>query len=161
LADRLKLKFALSSLTNGLTAEGKFEDEAVCLLIPLTYMNNSGVAVRQVMTKKDITPENILIVCDDFHLDFRRLRLRTKGSDGGHNGLSSIIRHLDTERFARLRMGVGRPANKKDAVDYVLEEFKKGEKAHLDEFVGEAATCCLTWLKEGASTAMDWHNRKP
>ena len=79
LAEKIKFKFALSSLTNGLTAKGTYEDRVLCLLIPMTYMNNSGVAVQQVMTKKELSPEEVLIVCDDFHLDFQRIRLRSKG----------------------------------------------------------------------------------
>ena len=160
LAEKLKLKFALSSLTNGLTGEGMLEKKVVCLLMPLTYMNNSGVAVRQIMVKKDVLPENVLIVCDDFHLDFQQLRLRAKGRDGGHNGLSSVIQHLGTEQFTRLRMGIGQPADKKNTVNYVLEEFEKNEKMCLDKFIDEAALCCLTWLRDGTAAAMDQYNRK-
>ena len=160
LAEKLKLKFALSSLTNGLTAEGMFEDKAICLLMPLTYMNNSGVAVHQVMTKRELSPEDVMIVCDDFNLDFEQIRLKGKGSDGGHNGLSSVIEHLGTEQFARLRMGIGRPTGKKDMVDYVLEEFKKKEKECLDSFIDETASCCLAWLCEGVYAAMDQYNRR-
>ena len=160
LAEKLKLKFTLSSLTNGMTAEGMFEEGDICLLAPLTYMNNSGVAISQLMSKKDLSPGDILVVCDDFHLDFEQIRLRAKGTDGGHNGLSSIIQHLGTEQFARLRMGIGYPPGKKDTVDYVLEEFKKKEKNCLDNFVDEAVSCCLMWLKEGIDAAMDQHNRR-
>ncbi|MCK5081518.1 MAG: aminoacyl-tRNA hydrolase, partial [Candidatus Omnitrophica bacterium] len=84
LAEKLKLKFALSSLTNGMAAEGIFEEDDICLLAPLTYMNNSGVAISRLMSKKDLSTEDILVVCDDFHLDFEQVRLRAKGSDGGH-----------------------------------------------------------------------------
>lgn len=159
-AETLKLKFTLSSLTSGLTAEGMFEGEAICLLAPSTFMNNSGVAVHQVMTKRNVSPKDVLIICDDFHLDFEQIRLRAKGSDGGHNGLSSVIQRLGTEQFARLRMGIGQPANKKDTVDYVLEEFKKKEKNRLDSFIDEAESCCLEWLREGINAAMDQYNRK-
>jgi PTH1 family peptidyl-tRNA hydrolase len=161
LAEKLKLKFVLSSLTNGLTAEGTFEDKTICLLMPLTYMNRSGVAVGQVMTKRKLSSEDVLIVCDDFNLDFGQIRLRGKGSDGGHNGLSSVIEHLGTEQFARLRMGIGRPAGKKDTVDYVLEQFKKKEKECLDRFLDEAVSCCLVWLREGVDAAMGQYNGKP
>lgn len=160
LAEKLNLKFASSSLTNGMTAEGVFEEDNICLLAPLTYMNNSGVAVSRIMSKKDLSPEDLLVVCDDFHLDFEQIRLRAKGTDGGHNGLSSIIQHLGTEQFARLRMGIGFPPGKKDSVDYVLEEFKRVEKNCLDSFVDEAVSCCLMWLREGINAAMDQHNRK-
>ena len=160
LAEKLKLKFALSSLTKGMTAEGMFEEDSVCLLAPLIYMNNSGVAISRLMSKKDFSPEDILVVCDDFNLDFEQIRLRAKGSDGGHNGLSSVIEHLNTEQFARLRMGIGYPPGKKDTVDYVLEEFKKKEKECLDGFIEEAVSCCLMWLKGGINSAMDQHNRR-
>ena len=160
LAEKLKLKFALSSLTNGLTAEGTFEDDAICLLMPLTYMNNSGVAIKQVMEKKNLSPQDVLVVTDDFHLEFEQMRLRAKGSDGGHNGLNSVIRHIGSEQFARLRMGIGRPVDEKDTVDYVLEVFKKKEKERLDHFIDETASCCIAWLCEGIEQAMDQYNRK-
>lgn len=160
LAEKLKLKYALSSLTNGVTAEGTFNDQGICLLMPMTFMNKSGVAVRQVFEKKDFSPEDMLVVCDDFNLDFEQIRLRAKGSDGGHNGLSSVIEHLGSEEFARLRMGIDQPPGGKDVVDYVLEEFTKKEKNRLDNFVDEGASCCLMWLREGIDAAMDQHNRK-
>ena len=160
LAEKLKLKFALSSLTNGLTAKGTFEDKTICLLMPLTYMNNSGMAVHQIVTKQELPTENMLIVCDDFNLDFEQIRLRGKGSDGGHNGLSSIIERLGTEQFARLRMGIGQPTGQKDTVDYVLEKFKKKERECLDSFIDEATSCCFAWLREGINAAMDQYNRR-
>jgi len=160
LAQKLKFKFALSSAANGVTAEGVFEGQTVCLLMPMTFMNNSGVAVRQTMMKKGFLSKDVLIICDDFNLDFGQIRLRPKGSDGGHNGLASVIQQLGTEEFARLRMGIGYPPAQKDAVDYVLEEFTKAENNRLDSFVDEAASCCLIWLREGIGTAMDQHNRK-
>jgi PTH1 family peptidyl-tRNA hydrolase len=160
LAEKLKLKFALSSLTKAMAVEGTFEGNSICLLAPLTFMNNSGVAISRFMSKKDLLPEDILVVCDDFHLDFEQIRVRSKGSDGGHNGLSSVIQHLDTEQFARLRMGIGYPPGKKDTVDYVLEEFVKAERNRLDNFIDEAVSCCLVWLSEGINTAMDQHNRR-
>jgi len=158
LAEKIKLKFVLSSLTNGLTAEGTYEDKALCLLIPMTYMNNSGAAVHQVLSKKKLSPEEVLVVCDDFHLDFRRLRLRSKGSDGGHNGLKSVIQCLGTDQFVRLRMGIGQPADKKDVIDYVLDEFKKTEKVRLGTFIDQAVSCCLLCLEGGVRRAMDQYN---
>lgn len=160
LAKKLKLKFTLSSLTNGMTAQGDFDGQEICLLAPLTYMNNSGVAIKQLISKKELSVEDILVVCDDYNLDFQQIRLRAKGSDGGHNGLSSVIEHLGTEQFARLRMGIGYPPDGKDSVDYVLEEFKKKEKDHLDSFIEEAVSCCVTWLKNGIDAAMDQHNKR-
>lgn len=160
LAERLDFKFGLSSLTNGLTAEGLADGHDICLLMPLTYMNNSGVAVQQVVAKREIAPEDVLIVCDDFNLDFGQIRLRGKGSDGGHNGLSSVIERLGTERFARLRIGIGRPTGRKDVVDYVLEEFTKKEKEGLDRVIDDTVACCQAWIHEGIEAAMDRYNRK-
>lgn len=131
------------------------------MLLPLTYMNHSGEAVRQVVAKKKLSPADVMIVCDDVHLDFGRLRVKAGGGDGGHNGLRSVIQCLGTEQFARLRMGIGRPAGKKDTVEYVLEEFKKKEKEHLDLFLSETVSCCLAWLTEGINAVMDRYNRRP
>lgn len=160
LVDKLQLKLSLSRVANGLVAEGMVEDRRVCLLMPLTYMNNSGVAVKQMASVNGLTTENILVVCDDFNLDFQQIRLRAKGSDGGHNGLSSVIEHLKTDQFARLRMGVGKPRDKKDIVDYVLEQFSKKEKISLGKFIDQATLCCVAWLNNGIEAAMDQYNRK-
>ena len=160
LAEEIKFAFSESSFTSAFIAQGTLESHPLCLLMPLTFMNESGTAVYQVMTKKGISPERMLIVCDDFHLDFQEIRLRTKGSDGGHNGLKSVIRHLGTDQFARLRMGVDRPPGKKDASRYVLEEFKKSERMHIDSFIQEAVYCCMTWLRDGIHKAMDQYNGK-
>lgn len=160
LAERLNLKFVPSSFTNALAAEGKFEDASVCLLKPMTFMNNSGAAVLQAAEKMELDLRHLLVVCDDFNLDFAQIRLRPKGSDGGHNGLNSVIQQLGTEEFARLRLGIGAPTGGQDAVDYVLEEFSARERAELDRLINEAADCCLAWLREGVAAAMDQHNRK-
>lgn len=160
LAEKLKLKFQLSSLTNGLTAEGTYKDQSLCLLLPMTKMNNSGSAVYQVMGKKELSSDAVFVVCDDFHLDYQTLRLRAKGSDGGHNGLKSVIQRLGTDHFARLRMGIGRPADKNNTIDYVLDEFTKAERAHLNAFIELAVSCCLLCLEGGISRAMDQYNAK-
>jgi peptidyl-tRNA hydrolase, PTH1 family len=142
LATRLKCGFESSSLTKGLTAKGSLEQKEIHFLLPMNFINNSGPAVKQIMVKEEIALENICIVCDDLNLDFRQLRIRSKGSDGGHNGLGSIIYHLESDAFPRLRMGIGQPKGKADSVDYVLEEFKKDEKRYLEDFIIEAAECC-------------------
>ncbi len=159
IAEVLGFKLSLSSFSNGITAEGKRGDNDVCLLMPLTYMNNSGQAVKQVCQIKDIKSQNVLVVCDDFNLSFQQMRIRPKGSDGGHNGLSSIITLLGTDQFNRLRMGVGLPKSG-EVIDYVLEEFKRSEKKQLDGYIDEAVSCSLTWLDDGVEKAMEQFNRK-
>ncbi|MDP8212280.1 MAG: aminoacyl-tRNA hydrolase [Candidatus Zapsychrus exili] len=160
LAKKINAEFKLSSLTKGFETEAEIDGVAVDFLLPLTYMNNSGSAVKKVIEKRDIALKNVLIVCDDFNLDFEQIRLRTKGSDGGHNGLSSVIYLLETDEFSRLRLGIGSPNGKKDTADYVLEEFNKKEKETLEIFIEEATECCLVWLKEGSEKAMELYNRR-
>ena len=160
LADVLKTKFALSSFTNGLTAECRDGENTVILLMPLTYMNNSGTAVKQAVHTREISLENILILCDDFNLPYAQMRLRPKGSAGGQNGLKSIVECLQTSEFSRLRLGIGYPGHQEDPVDYVLGEFTRTEKKQLDEYVDEAANCCLAWLRDGIKDAMDKFNRR-
>lgn len=160
LAEAYKLKFSRSSAMNSLTAAGNIEGIPCRVLKPLTFMNNSGVAVKQAMVKKAIEPENILVVCDDVNLGFGRMRIRAKGSDGGHNGLASVIQKLTTKNFSRLRLGVGNPKVKEDLVDYVLGDFNRREKKELESLVPQAVDCCVLWLKGGVHKAMDQFNKR-
>jgi PTH1 family peptidyl-tRNA hydrolase len=160
LAEKLSLKLSLSSFTNGLTAEGKYLGNDICLLMPLTYMNNSGKAVKRVVTTKEIDLSNVMIICDDFNLDFGQLRLRKKGSGGGHNGLKSVCELMQDTEFPRLRAGVGSPPCRDQIVDYVLDDFTKEEKDSLNSFIDEAVGCCLLWLEGDVAKAMDKYNQK-
>lgn len=160
LAKEHRLKFSKSPMIQSLIAEGQIHNHDVMLLMPLTYMNHSGAALRQVSDSKGISPDNVLVVCDDFHIDFGHMRLRSQGSNGGHNGLASIIEELKTKDFARLRMGIGAPARKEEAVDFVLGEFNQKEKEALREFVQQAAQCCIVWLSEGTAKAMEQFNKR-
>jgi len=160
LAEDLKAKFSLSSLTNGLTAKAKTDYGVVHFLMPLTYMNNSGVAVKEMVAKNAFSYEKIFVIIDDLNLPFGQVRIRAKGSHGGHNGLVSIIKHLAGNEFPRLRMGIGHPKSKSDIINYVLEEFNKNEKESLKEFIMEGCQCCMTWIKDGITKAMDQHNRR-
>ena len=101
------------------------------LLKPQTFMNLSGESVRLVANFYKIQPEDILVICDDFNIPFLKLRLRMKGSAGGHNGLKSIIQNLSSEEFRRLRIGLGLPNENYDVIDYVLSKFSKED---LDAF---------------------------
>lgn len=160
LARRWRLSFTKSSECAGFVADGRLFDCDICLLMPTTYMNRSGEAVKAVLARRNIDAGHVLVICDDLQLPFGRLRLRRRGSDGGHNGLSSIIEHLGTDHFARLRCGIGSPADPQGTVDYVLEKFSKEERQHLDAFVGEAAECCEAWIREDMETVMNRFNIK-
>lgn len=108
-------------------APGKIDDLEYALIKPVTYVNNSGIAARQVFDKYNLASEDFLVVCDDTNLKNNILRVRLSGGDGGHNGLSSIIYHLVTDQFPRIRIGIGSNPADKDLADYVLSEFSKSE----------------------------------
>ncbi len=161
LAKKNKLSFSKDVVAQGFLAEGKIKGCPVSLFMPVTYMNNSGAAVRKILLKKEIDPSDALIVCDDINLPFGQLRLRSKGSDGGHNGLKSIIYSLESSNFARLRIGIGRGERKeKDMSGFVLEEFNGQEKEQLGEVIQNAVDCCFLWLKVGINKAMSQFNKR-
>jgi len=160
LAAQYQLKFSRRAVLNSYTAEGLLEDVECLLVKPLTYMNNSGSVVRQVLNKKGAEASRLLVVCDDFHLDFGKMRIREKGSDGGHNGLTSVIQHLQTQNFSRLRLGIGSPKPSEDVVDYVLGSFSSKEKREMDPFIQQAARCCACWAVEGISKTMSQFNKR-
>ncbi len=121
-------------------------DGKIVFLKPTTYMNGSGVAVKEALSFFDKTSADLLVILDDMALPLGKLRLRAGGSSGGHNGLESIIYQLQTEEFARLRLGIGTPEAKGAAVGHVLGEFSKEEKKNADammECAGEVVEACF------------------
>ena len=140
-----------------LVAEMKEGDETVLLVKPLTFMNLSGRAVRAILDFYKVPVENVLVVCDDFNLPLGKLRVRTKGSHGGQNGLRNIQEQLGTDGYTRLRMGVGQPAVG-DAVDHVLSKFKPGERTAVEDAIAGAAQAGLVWVRQGAEACMNKFN---
>jgi PTH1 family peptidyl-tRNA hydrolase len=138
-----------------LLVETSWADQKVLLVRPQTYMNESGRAVRQVVDFFQLPLPDLLVVCDDFNLDLARLRMRPGGSSGGQKGLNSLIRHLGTENFARLRIGVGRPPERVDAADFVLTRFRRGELKPIEDAVTRAAEGVETWIRSGLDAAMN------
>jgi len=136
---------------------GRFRGLDLALVKPLTYMNESGLAVRKVLAREHAPLVDMLVVADDLALPFGKLRFREGGGPGGHNGLRSIIEELGTERFSRLRIGIGEPD--KNAVDHVLSRFHPAERQRLDELLDAAADAVETWAREGTSKAANQHNR--
>lgn len=124
---------------HGELAEVRFKGRTLILLKPNTYMNLSGKAVRYWMQKEKIPPENSLIICDDLNLDFGKLRLRLKGSDGGHNGLKSIQELLGTVDYPRLRIGIGNDFSRGRQVNYVLGKWTEDERADLPGILDKSA----------------------
>jgi PTH1 family peptidyl-tRNA hydrolase len=126
---------------------------------PLTFMNNSGVAVAQVMRWYKIPYDQLLVIYDELDLAYGRLRLRSSGSAGGHNGIASVIRSLGTQEFARLRIGVGRPVTG-STIDYLLSGFTAAERDELPEFIALCADAAMAWLDDGIEPAMNEYNRR-
>lgn len=138
--------------------KGVFKGNDVFLVKPVTYMNNSGEAVRQIWETFDLDVRRLLVIYDDLALPFEKLRIRGKGSDGGHNGVSSIIQHLQTSSFPRLRIGIDAPADKKQVVDYVLSPFSGKERVVLPRFYHQAADAALSFIDLGISKTMNNYN---
>ncbi|MEI6437901.1 MAG: aminoacyl-tRNA hydrolase [Candidatus Omnitrophota bacterium] len=131
----------------------------VGLVLPLTFMNCSGQAVRDIAQFNKVGPADILAVVDDIRLDFGVMRLKLDGSDGGHNGLKSIAAEMGTFAYPRLRLGVGAPPPGVDQANYVLSEFSARDKKDLGLFVADAADCCRLWMKGEMSRAMTQYNQ--
>ncbi|MCQ2352846.1 MAG: aminoacyl-tRNA hydrolase [Victivallaceae bacterium] len=153
-------RFEESSVAQSRVFSGKFRGKPLTLQMPLTFMNLSGKAVAPLCRKLEIAPENVLVIVDDMDLPLGRLRLRKNGASGGHNGLKSIIEELQSEKFNRLRVGIGHP-EKKGVVDFVLSGFEGEEKVLFDEVVERAAKAVQCVLKAGMATAMNEFNAAP
>lgn len=141
---------------NAEIAEARYRDERLILVMPQTFMNASGVAVREIMRWYKVVPEDVLVVVDDLDLRFGQIRLRARGSAGGHNGLKSIFQETGTQEIPRLRVGIGRSGN--HAIGHVLSKFSKEEQDVLPDVVREAADAVETWLQKGVLEAMNLVN---
>jgi peptidyl-tRNA hydrolase, PTH1 family len=135
---------------------GRYHGLDLTLVKPLTFMNDSGIAVRKVLAREHAPLVDLLIVTDDFALPFGKLRFREGGGAGGHNGLGSIIDELGTEKFSRLRVGTGAPD--RGFVDHVLGTFGPAERQRLDELLDAAADGVETWARVGTNKAANQHN---
>lgn len=135
------------------------EAPAGLLFKPLTYMNRSGEAVAKCLEAYELDPEAALLVCDDLNLEVGRLRIRAAGSAGGHHGLESVLRHLRTEGFPRLRIGIGSVGG--DAVPHVLGRFRPAERSVMEAALDRATKAARAWLEgERMARLMDEYNRK-
>lgn len=130
------------------------EGREVFLFFPQTFMNESGRAVSPFMRYRQIPPERLLVVTDDLDLPVGRLRLRTSGGTGGHHGLDSIVAHLGSQNFSRLRIGISKPPSAEEGVDYVLSSFRPEEKSGIEEAIQRAAVGIETYILKGADVAM-------
>lgn len=141
-----------------LLAEGRHKGQKLLLIIPTTLMNRSGQAVLRASRLYDVLPSEILVCTDDVSLDTGTIRLRAKGGDGGHNGLADIIEKLQTNKFPRLRFGIGNDYPQGQQADYVLSSFKVEEKEQVAESVIKARDAALCFVREGIHQAMNRYN---
>ncbi|MBU1090229.1 MAG: aminoacyl-tRNA hydrolase [Candidatus Omnitrophica bacterium] len=144
--------------TFSLSGRGKIDNKNVILAMPQTFMNLSGIALQQLLKKYKIDLTNLLIVCDDLDLEFGRLKIKPSGSTGGHRGLKSIIDAIGKDKFARLRVGIGRPVYDTEEADYVLSAFSRGEQGGLKKILQRVVLCCRSWVNEGISETMNIYN---
>ena len=150
-----KIKF------KALTAVVNIGGQAVLLMKPQTYMNLSGEAVGEAARFYKIEPSHILVVSDEMSLVAGKMRIRRKGSAGGHNGLKNIIAHLGTDEFPRIRIGVGAPAPSEDhdeVIDWVIGSVPQAELKLIEETAGKAAAACACYITNGPDTAMNRYN---
>lgn len=159
--DRIAKEYNIAVETKkhkALCGTGVIEGQKVILVKPQTYMNLSGEAVREVYDfyKADIS--DILIIYDDICLDVGKLRIRAKGSAGGHNGIKNIIAHLGTENFARIRVGVGDKPKQMDLADYVLGHFQGDDKIAIENGIDAAVKAMVETLTRGIDSAMNKYN---
>lgn len=136
--------------------KGSYAGRGLLLQKPETYMNLSGEAVAALMRREEIGPENLLVIYDDMDLEVGKLRIRSKGSCGGHNGIRSVIEQTGTEKFARIRIGIGH--RKGNGKDYVLSPFEEAEKEIIGKVLEAAADAVILILRRGIGPAMNEYN---
>ena len=133
----------------------------VYLVKPVTYMNLSGEALASVCRFYRIPPDEILVIYDDMDLPLGRLRFRKQGSSGGHNGIKSIIKHLNTQNFPRLRVGIGRPPGRMEPKDYVLQDFGDQEYEIMAEVYARIVEAVESFIQRGVKQTMNRYNIRP
>lgn len=146
------------SKERALVDEVRLGDHRVALAVPLTYMNDSGDAVRRLAHRHGVRPEQIVVVHDELDLDVAELRVKSGGGLAGHNGLRSIKSHLHSDEFQRVRIGVGKPTSKEHGADHVLSKFSKRDREAVDVTIEQAADAVELIAREGVESAMNRYN---
>ena len=163
MASREGFSFRQQSKLHGLAAEHGIGESRLRLLMPQTYMNDSGRSIRAALDWFGFTPEQLLVLVDDMDIPLGRLRLRAQGSAGGHNGLRSTIQHLGTQAFPRLRIGIGAPADnpaerRARTVSHVLGPFSRAEQSEVDAVLDGVLEAIQRIQREGLDRAGNWIN---
>lgn len=157
LANQYEIEIKKSKF-QGLYENGMIEGQKVILIKPQTYMNLSGNCVKEFVDFYKIEKENVIIIYDDMDIEPGEIKIRKKGSSGGHNGMKSIIQMLGTEEFPRIRIGIGRPSPDEDRINYVIGAIPEEENPKLEEGVEKAKESLIEILKNGIDTAMNKFN---
>ncbi|MFH2035406.1 MAG: aminoacyl-tRNA hydrolase [Candidatus Zixiibacteriota bacterium] len=164
LLDRISLKLKMrqrSGRGDYNYAEKEIDGRMVRLVWPTTFMNNSGLAVMQTMAAYNVPLEEILIIYDDYNIPLGSVRIRMNGSDGGHNGMESVITHMDSEEITRLRLGIGPVPDEIDPVQFVLGRFLPEEVEIKEKMLGKAGEAVLYLIKNRPEEAMSIYNHNP
>jgi PTH1 family peptidyl-tRNA hydrolase len=156
LADRKGLRFESGRLAS--VAKFQASGKTVYLIKPTTFMNLSGDAVSHWMKIASADVSDILVITDDLSLPFGKIRIRTKGSSGGHNGLSDIELKIKSQEYPRMRMGIGSDFHKGKQVDYVLGQFNQDESVQLSDWIDKAVEACLCFCSRGMQVTMNQFN---
>lgn len=149
-----KIKF------NSVYGETSISGEKVLLIKPQTYMNNSGIAVRDFANFFKVPAEDIIVIYDDIDIDFAEIRIRKQGSSGSHNGMKSIIFQIQSDQFPRIRIGVGKKHENQDLANFVLSHFSRDEMEDIEIAVKKASEATLSIIRDGIDNAMNKHNVK-
>ncbi|MCQ6276720.1 aminoacyl-tRNA hydrolase [Bacillus sp. V3B] len=157
LADRLHISLDQAKF-KGIYGSGIVQGEKVFLLKPLTYMNLSGESISAMINYFQMDIDDLVVIYDDLDLPVGRIRLRQKGSAGGHNGIKSTISHLGTQEFNRIRVGINRPSNGMTITDYVLGRFTQEEQELIKVAVERSADACEEWIRKPFLQVMNTHN---
>lgn len=140
-------------------AEGELDNNPFLLIKPVTYVNNTGIAVIDIIKEYNVSNSDLLVVVDDVNLQFSSFRLRKSGGDGGHNGLSSIIYHLQSDEFVRLRIGIGREELSTSLPDFVLSDFTENEFRELKKVFDVCIPLIDDFIKDGFSKMLNSYSR--
>ena len=157
IAEKYDIKVNKSKF-HGIYENAIIENQKVILLKPQTYMNLSGISIKEVMDFYKIDLKDILVIYDDMDIEPGKIKIRKKGGSGGHNGIKSIIENIGTEEFSRIRIGIGRPTPEKDKINYVIGAISIEEKEKLEKGVEKSVEAVEEILKNGIDSAMNKFN---
>lgn len=162
LLDEFALNFKIDfkpSKSDYYFAEGEYEQKPFVLIKPTTFVNKTGIAVRQCLTSYNLNIQELLVIVDDVNLSFAEIRIRKSGGDGGHNGLSSIIEHLESDDFPRLRFGIGSDYNQGYLSDYVLSRFSNNEMVEIKKISDFSFLLLKSFISNGYEIMLSEYSR--